>query len=72
MIRYLVFENKNKLAELLQKLINTIDERSLIERYNLINKNVDLKIKGMRKGEINKLITRTFRDIRAAINILKR
>jgi predicted nucleotidyltransferase component of viral defense system len=67
-----VFENKIKLAKLLEKLINTIDEKSLIERYNLINKNVDLKIKGMRKGEINKLIARTFRDIRAAINILKR
>ena len=67
-----VFENRAKLAELLQKLIDTIDMDSLIRQYNLISKNADLKIKGMRKSEIDKLIVRAFRDIRAAINILKR
>jgi predicted nucleotidyltransferase component of viral defense system len=71
-IDFNVFENKIKLAELLEKLINTVDERSLNERYNLITKNVDLKIKGLRKGETKKLIARTYRDIRATINILKR
>ena len=67
-----VFDNKPKLAELLQKLIDTIDEQTLIKHYNLLSRNIDLKIKGMRKGEVNKLITRTFRDIRSAINILRR
>jgi len=71
-IDFAVFDNKLKLAELLQKLIDTIDEKSLIEHYNLLSKNIDLKIKGMQKGEINKLIVRTFRNIRAATNILRR
>ena len=71
-IDFTVFENKLKLAELLQKLIDTVDEKSLIEHYNLLNKNIDIKIKSMRKGEIDNLITKTFRNIRMAINILKR
>ncbi len=71
-IDFTVFENKNKLAELLQRLIDTIDEKSLTERHGLMSKNVDLKIRGLRKGEIHKLIARTFRDIRVAINVLKR
>jgi len=70
-IDFNVYENKNKLAELLTKLINTVDEKLLIERYNNISRNVDLKIKDLRKGEIKNLINRTFRAIRKAINILK-
>jgi predicted nucleotidyltransferase component of viral defense system len=66
------FDNRIKLAELLQRLIDTTDENSLITQYNFISKNVDLKIKGMRKGEINKMIARTYRDIRITINKLKR
>jgi predicted nucleotidyltransferase component of viral defense system len=66
-----IYDNKLELSNLLQKLIDTINERSLIERYNFISKNVDLKIKGMRRGDINKMIVRTFRDIRATINVLK-
>lgn len=71
-IDFTVYDNKNKMAELLQRLIDTIDEKSLIARYDLLSRNVDLKIKGLRKGEILKLISRTFRDIRVAINVLKR
>jgi predicted nucleotidyltransferase component of viral defense system len=67
-----VYEKKEKLAELLQRMIDSVDERTLIKRYGLISRNVDLKIKGLRKGEITKLIERTYRDIRVAINILKR
>lgn len=53
-------------------LIETVDEETLIKRYDSISRNVDLKIKGLRKGEIYRLIERTFRDIRVAINVLKR
>ena len=48
-----VFENRVELAELLQKLVDTIDERSMVKQYNFISKNVDLKIKKLRKGDIN-------------------
>jgi predicted nucleotidyltransferase component of viral defense system len=71
-INFNVFENKTSLAELLRRMIETIDEKTLIERYNIISKNLNLKIKGLRKAEINKLISRTFRDIRSSINILQR
>ncbi len=71
-IDFAVYENKKKLAELLQNMIETVDEKSLIKRYELMSKNVDMKIKGLRKGEIYRLIERTFRDIRVAINVLKR
>ncbi len=71
-IDFTMFDNKNKLAELLQRLIDTVDEKSLIERYDLMSRNVDLKIRGLRKGEIHRLIARTFKDIRVAINELKR
>ena len=53
-------------------MIESVDEKSLIKQYDSISRNVDLKIKGLRKGEINRLIVRTFRDIRVAINVLKR
>jgi hypothetical protein len=71
-IDFTVFDNKHELAGLLQKLIDTIDEKALKEHFNLLNRNIDLKIKGLRKGEINQLITRTYRNLRAAINILRR
>jgi predicted nucleotidyltransferase component of viral defense system len=67
-----VIENKIEMAKLLEKLIDTTDENSLIKQYNFISKNVDLKIKSIRKGDINKLIARTYRDIRITINKLKR
>ncbi|MEE9150468.1 MAG: nucleotidyl transferase AbiEii/AbiGii toxin family protein, partial [Thermoplasmata archaeon] len=71
-IDFTVYDNKMKLAELLQRMIESVDEKSLIARYDLMSRNVDLKIRGLRKGEILKLIARTFRDIRVAINVLKR
>jgi predicted nucleotidyltransferase component of viral defense system len=71
-IDFTVYENKKKLAELLQRMIKVVDEEALRKRYELMSRNVDLRIKGFRKGEIYKLIERTFRDIRVAINILKR
>ncbi len=71
-IDFTVFDNKNKLAELLQRMIDTVDEKSLIKRYDLMSRNVDLKVRGLRKHEIHRLIERTFRDIRVAINVLKR
>jgi predicted nucleotidyltransferase component of viral defense system len=70
-IDFAVYENKKKLAELLQNMIEVVDEETLIKRYELISRNVDLKIKGLRKGEIYRLIERTFRDIRVVINVLK-
>jgi predicted nucleotidyltransferase component of viral defense system len=71
-IDFTVYDNKKKLAELLQRMIESVDEKTLIKRYDSISRNVDLKIKGLRKGEIYRLIERTFRDIRVAINVLKR
>ncbi len=71
-IDFTAYDNKMKLAELLQRMIKSVDEKSLIKSYELMSKNVDLKIKGLRKGEIYRLIERTFRDLRVAINVLKR
>lgn len=71
-IDFTVFDNKKKLAELLQRLIDTVDEKILIKRYDLMSRNVDLKIRGLRKREIYRLIARTFREIRVVINVLKR
>ncbi len=67
-----VYENKGKLAELLERMIESVDEKTLLKRYDTITRNVELKIKGLRRGEISRLIERTFRDIRVAINVLKR
>ena len=53
-------------------MIEAVDKKTLIKRYELMSRNVDLKIKGLRKGEIYNLIERTFRDLRVAINVLKR
>jgi predicted nucleotidyltransferase component of viral defense system len=71
-VDFTVYDNKSKLAELLQRMIESVDEKTLIKRYDSISRNVDLRIKGLRKGEIYRLIERTFRDIRVAINVLKR
>jgi predicted nucleotidyltransferase component of viral defense system len=71
-IDFTIYENKSKLAELLQRMIDSVDEETLIKRYDFISKNVDLKIKGLRKGEINRLIERTYRDIQDAMNVLQR
>ncbi|UCG69252.1 MAG: nucleotidyl transferase AbiEii/AbiGii toxin family protein [Thermoplasmata archaeon] len=71
-IDFTVYDNKMKLAELLLRMIDTVDEKSLIARYDLLSRNVDLKARGLRKGDIYRLIERTFRDIRATINTLKR
>jgi predicted nucleotidyltransferase component of viral defense system len=71
-IDFSVYKNKKKLAELLQNMIESVGEETLVNRYDSISRNVDLKIKGLRKGEVNRLIERTFRDIRVAINVLKR
>jgi hypothetical protein len=67
-----IYENKTELAKLIQRLIDTVDERSLIERFEFLSRNVDLKILGLRKGEVRNLITRTFRDLRSAVNLLKK
>jgi predicted nucleotidyltransferase component of viral defense system len=71
-VDFTLYENRDKLAELLERMIESVDEDTLIRRYNSISRNVDLKIRGLRKGEVNRLIERTFRDIRVAINVLKR
>jgi hypothetical protein len=71
-IDFNVYENKIKLAELMQRMIETVDEETLIKRHDFISRNVDLKIKGLRQGDVNKLIGRTFRDLRLAINVLRR
>ncbi len=71
-IDFTAYDNKKKLAGLLQRMIEAVNEKSLLKRYELMSRNVDLKIKGLRKGEIYRLIERTFRDIRVAINVLKR
>jgi predicted nucleotidyltransferase component of viral defense system len=71
-IDFTVYDNKIKLAELLQRMIESVNEKSLIKRYDLLSRNVDLKVKGLRRGEIYRLIERTFRDILVAINVLKR
>jgi predicted nucleotidyltransferase component of viral defense system len=71
-IDFTVYDNKKKLSELLQKMIDSVDEKTLIKRYDSVSRNVDLRIKGLRRGEIYRLIKRTFRDIRVAINVLKR
>lgn len=71
-IDFSIYENKFELANILQKLVDSIEEKSLVKRFNSILQNVDLKIRDFRKSDLPNLVTKTLRGLRAAINILKR
>ena len=67
-----IYENKNELAIILQKLVDSIEEKSLVKRFNSILQNVDLKIRDFRRSDLTNLVSKTLRGLRAAINILRR
>lgn len=71
-IDFNIYENKNELAKILQKLIDSTNEERLVLRFNSIIQNVDLKIRDFRKSDLTNLVTKTLRGLRSAINVLKR
>lgn len=56
----------------MQTMVDHINEGELISRYESIIKNVDLRLRDIRKGQMEDFIKKTLRGIRSAINILKR
>ena len=71
-INFDLYENRTELVPILQKMVDSVDESELISRYESISKNVDLRIRDIRKVQMKSFIQKTMRVIRSAINVLKR